>query len=979
MKKIVVVIAMLLLFSKIHAQLDSVFWFVAPEVSQYNRPNEFDRPIKLNIASFSNNPITVEISQPANNLFPVISRVISPNGDITVDLTAYISMIENDPPNQILSKGLYIKADGLVNIYYEIALGGVNPEIYPLKGRNALGLDFMIPGQNEYKNGDVYVPIPLNRIDIIATEDNTNITISPSKGINGNMMGTPFSITLGKGETYGIAALGRQPSDHLEGTIIKSTKPIAVTVSDDLLHHPNGGQDLIGDQIVPINVIGTEYIAIKGELVQGADKVYLLATENSTSIYLNGNATPIATINKGETYVLSYPGGSNAICFTSNKLIYAYQLTGMGHEFGAAILPAIKCTGSKHVKYKRGFGNTLKLNICVKAGGQGKFSVNGNQAIIQASDFSPVPGTNDTWFFTSKEISTSVASNGSLIAINCEENFHVGIFEGEAGGGCSYAFFSDYAVENAKILANPVNSMLCEGDSVLMYLENGMNYTDIEWTGPNGFTARGDSIWIKRVNTLHSGTYNAIAQSLICGEATASIDIIVNPLPEVNLGTDKRECGDILLDANAVYDSYLWSTGETTNQIKVSTTGNYWLEVKKNGCKNRDTVYADIAYRSVGNIHIDGSLCIGETIKLSTGIQGSNIVWSTGATTDVILVNTPGIYWVETEENGCKGRDTIDVKFVSMPVVNIKVDGNLCIGNSVELNAETVASDIVWNTGETTKQIVVNTSGEYWVTASEKGCEGKGTINIEFVSKPSISIRAEGNSCVDKEITLISETNVPNVIWNTGETTNQIKINKSGMYWASIDDGGCTNSDTINIEMGSPYAIIHQEGDVCDGEIILRVETNATDILWTTGKTSSQIRVNTSGVYGVDVRKGHCIGNDVTNVTIGKIDLKIGNYIRTNPKLLENKFYNYKLYSCKYSKTLYKMMKSIIKIDEETIRDENDKLILKRKITVNSKNDERVIYEDTIMAKTLYRENTPLNVFETWAINMFDTLRSKTE
>ena len=76
MKKLFLSLLTLLIYVSAQAQLDSVFWFVAPEISE-DGPSPNDRPIKLNISSFSNNPINVKISQPANPLFSPIVNVSS--------------------------------------------------------------------------------------------------------------------------------------------------------------------------------------------------------------------------------------------------------------------------------------------------------------------------------------------------------------------------------------------------------------------------------------------------------------------------------------------------------------------------------------------------------------------------------------------------------------------------------------------------------------------------------------------------------------------------------------------------------------------------------------------------------------------------------------------------------------------------------------------------------------------------------------
>ena len=462
-------------FFACQAQLDTSFWFVAPEVCQWNNPTNFDRPVKLVFSTPGNVPATVTITQPANPAFTPIHQNVPANGSATVDLTSHIADIENAPANTVLNKGLHISSTQPVNAYYEVCMTGLTPEVYALKGRNALGTNFFVPGQNEYMNGGTYQPTPLNRVDVVATRDNTVVTFKPRVAIEGHAAGAPFSITLNKGQTYCYAAVGRQPANHFEGSTITSNNPIAVTVSDDLLHHPSGGQDLVGDQTVPVGQAGLEFVAIKGDLYQQADKVYITATESNTHIYVNGSTTAAATLSAGQTHPIMFGSNSSTLYITSDRPVYAFQLTGLGHEFGSAVLPSIQNTGSTQVSYKRSTGanRQMTFNLIARAGTEGNFTLNGNTAAIQASDFHPVAGTNGGWVYASLDIPTSLVDVNQTAVVLNPAPFHLGVFEGGYAGGCSYGFFSDYL---------PVTIDTCLKDTTLLqdtitygylYQENG--------------------------------------------------------------------------------------------------------------------------------------------------------------------------------------------------------------------------------------------------------------------------------------------------------------------------------------------------------------------------------------------------------------------------------------------------------------------------------------------------------------------------
>ena len=180
-------------------QLDTLFWFVAPEVAQ----SHGDRPIVLRFATL-NSPSTITISQPANPAFPVQVINLGINAAQTLDLTPWIDMTENKPSNTTLNYGFRIHSTAPIMAYYEVVTScNCNPDIFTLKGRNALGTSFIITAQTFLSNANY----ARSGFDIVATQNNTSITILPANDIVGHAAGVPFVIILNKGQTYSAEAL----------------------------------------------------------------------------------------------------------------------------------------------------------------------------------------------------------------------------------------------------------------------------------------------------------------------------------------------------------------------------------------------------------------------------------------------------------------------------------------------------------------------------------------------------------------------------------------------------------------------------------------------------------------------------------------------------------------------------------------------------------------------------------------------------
>ena len=214
------------------------------------------------------------------------------------------------------------------------------------KGRAALGTAFKWGG---VPNLGTHGSLLSSCLGIMATEDNTQVTIfgfdpgctfrlgSNVDGITDDVI----TVTLNKGQTYVLEAaiLNNPAQDHANragwlGASITSTKNIAVSFGELLFNPaPIGGQDAGMDQIIPENTIGKQYVFVRGNGIDNQEVPVLVATQNGTNIYVNGNTTPLATINNGDYYSIpasyySATGGNNAganMYVTTSKEVYAFQ------------------------------------------------------------------------------------------------------------------------------------------------------------------------------------------------------------------------------------------------------------------------------------------------------------------------------------------------------------------------------------------------------------------------------------------------------------------------------------------------------------------------------------------------------------------------------------------------------------------------------------------------------------------------------
>ncbi len=757
-------------FLPLQAQIDNTFWFAAPDISA----NHAHNPITFCFTSFSS-PATVTISQPANPGFTPVTVNLSPYSYYALDVTSQENIVETAPENTVCNYGFKITSTANITTYYQ--LGANNSEIYTLKGRNGLGTDFTIPMQNFLVDGPP--SDPRNSIEIVATENNTTVTIIPSKPLQGGIAaGTPITITLNAGQSYCIKSLDQSAGGHLTNTRITSDKPIAVNSTDDSVASNQisgySGQDLVGEQIVPDEYAGDFFIAMYNNRL--FENICIIPIQDTTHVYINGSATPAATLNMGQSYTYM-PSNSPTIAtmITSDKPIHVFQVTGSDGEAGGTQLPALGCTGSQEVVYARpSYSTNMRLSIVVPTNYVNGFTMTaGNNNIpLIANDFTVLP-YNNAWSYCYKDFSSSVPTQTVMMIQNSLGPFHLGILDYYSGMSSSLGYFSDYSsIGKIDVF---MRDLYCLHDSVpFNYLTE--NIDTVFLITPAGDTLTQEPYVIHDLTLADTGFYYLLAHSAIGCEDTWLLDSIniqlVNSY-KPDLGPDQYLCtGEVaVLRANYSTDGvqYYWNTGDTGDSIVAITAGEYILNVSVDNdaslvCESSDTVLVQFYPVPRADLEADVlSGCTPLTVRfndlsypnpdsLSTEWiffdENYNIVNYSSEDNPVITFEDAGTYSVKlviTTPEGCKDSITKwnyittspqpDIDFAASPEISMMSEN----GGNVDFTAflsdnvmDNPTNHLVWDFGdgeeaenETTTTHTYSSWGDYIVTltlTTQGGC-----------------------------------------------------------------------------------------------------------------------------------------------------------------------------------------------------------------------------------------------------------------
>ncbi|MEM6630535.1 MAG: gliding motility-associated C-terminal domain-containing protein [Bacteroidota bacterium] len=665
-----------ILSNTLQAQVDTEFWFVVPKV--FSESGEI--PLTLVVSSIGTAE-SVQISQPANPAFPSLSVSLTPFEVEILDLTEYQEELVNTPAKIVLNKGLHIRSSGPIMAYFHVE-HPTNQDIFTLKGEDALGKAFFIPTQTDFRNR-----FGSSSFNIVATEDQTELQITPSSPSIGFGNGTPFQVSLDKGQTYTYSASGPEAEDHLAGSHILSNKPIAVTVSDDAIVNEGGSDwDLVGDQLLPLAHVGTEYLAMRGDAT--TERLYLLATQEDTEIYLPGTSQRVQ-LQPGETHAQTLTQAS--LYVESNKPVYAFQLSGYEDSPAGAILYPLSCTGTDIVKYVRPDGINFIKYLLTPTENISSFKLNGSDN-VGPFYFSPAASTNQEWSIGRVEglggFTTSTNQLNNTAGI-----FHMGMVA-TTGEGASFAYFSDIHPSSTS-----QTQYVCLDQGAELMIRPGME--NPTWSsGENSQTILVDSL----------ETYWVEGEIAGC---TVRDTIELKEIPR-NWGVDTLLCPNESLEIQLleVGGSYLWEDGEIKTSRSLSAGDTLAVQLSTEMCTLEDTIrlgLRDLPQLSLGP---DTSICTGDSLLLAPRNQAGNFTWQDGQTTPEYVVFESGSYWVEQKIQGCSQRDTIFIREAIAADVQL-TDTSLCLGDSLVLAIDLAQLPFQWEDGFTEAIRSVTQSGIY--------------------------------------------------------------------------------------------------------------------------------------------------------------------------------------------------------------------------------------------------------------------------
>ncbi|MFK7786320.1 MAG: gliding motility-associated C-terminal domain-containing protein [Crocinitomicaceae bacterium] len=547
---------------------------------------------------------------------------VAPNQTTTVIIPNNVG--ETIGSDLIESKGIHVTTADSVSLF-AINFATFSADASKILPKQSLGIDYLVTAYNGLGVQS------RSELLIVATEDNTQIEITPSVLTQGmNAAGVPYIINIDAGETYQLRALSS--IEDLTGTRIKSTplsgdcRPFAVFAGAECTNVPVGCStcDHLYDQLFPVETWGTEYYVAPYETT-GVFSYRVIARDNGTLVSINGAApTPMTS---GQ--VIEFNNVATDVQVVGNNPIQVVQYM-QGDACSLNGDPAMLVLNANDQKIDNVTFSTVSsavitnhfLNIIVETADIGNVLL--DNTIIPASSFSTF-STNPLNSYAQLPLSQG---SHSLASNNGVTGYVYGMGTAE-----SYS----YSVGSFK--AEPqfqVDTTICTADSVV--LSTPITLFNAEWVAQSDTTViLGTGNNLVMYPPIPTDIYSVTGNSLVSGCPVTYNYSVSAPLPPVISLTASEDTvcmfNDVQMGVNVLTPGtweYQWSPAYMFDDpfspnpiLTVQQTGWYSVSVTNVGtvCSiAQDSVFITVQGGAVESVNVSASsnaLCLPDDATLT--------------------------------------------------------------------------------------------------------------------------------------------------------------------------------------------------------------------------------------------------------------------------------------------------------------------------------------------------------------------------
>ncbi len=613
------------------------FWLGFMESRNYNRVHE----LKMIVSATETTTFRITYGNseaPFNSVYRI-------EADSTIEITLPWQMFEAIGSEKVQNKGIHLVSQKPVSVYAanwdtysnDIAL------IYPVDmlGKTYFAMcytPYIDPSNPETGGGRN------SEFLVVATENNTTVSISPSKITDGGIpKDAVFEVILQKGEVYQVQSenmegSGKAGQGDLTGSKVTADKPVAFFSGSLSTTVPYGSccWDHLFEQVLPVHFWGKKYLTIPLK-TRLADRYRILASQDKTTVFL----------------------GQDSVFYLKEGEFREFEFSGVEHILSDKPLLVAQFSQSLRVDSAYANGNGDPFMTILNPVGQWT-----NQAVYNAF------------------ISPSVESDSTYYGV--QQHFVNLLTPASETGNITL----DELPVNARFSAIPGS------EYAMAQIETTGGTHKIESTGETGFQA-----YVYGFGEWESYGFAAGFNTDVQLDLGGNIEFFKKDTLLLCFGDTLK------LDIGEVFNKINWNTGETSPTIRVAREGLFFVEAEtESGCVLNDSVFVMLSHPKTNFGEHDVVACEPYAKKLDGGAGMVNYSWEdeTGnliASDRYFTARETGEYRLTaTNRFRCETRDTFQLTILPTPAIKIIGDPVICSQLSTTLEVSiTGKPDSLWN------------------------------------------------------------------------------------------------------------------------------------------------------------------------------------------------------------------------------------------------------------------------------------------
>ncbi len=425
-----------------------------------------------------------------------------------------------------------------------------------------------------------------------------------------------------------------------------------------------------------------------------------------------------------------------------------------------------------------------------------------------------------------------------------------------------------------------------DGSSTVSIVSGGYGPFDYFWSS-------GDSIQntVALTNSITNLSANTYTVTVIDAHECAILDTVAIDEPlllttsilvtDVTCNGSSDGAADLTVSGGTPPYSYLWSTGDTTQNVSSLPIGLYSVVVTDSlGCIAADSVNIIEPIALVISIITTDVSCVNACDgTASTSILGGNspytYLWGGGQTSSALVALCDTTYTINVIDSiGCVADDTASVAISNnLTAVITGVTPASCIAvcdgiASAFATGGTTPYSYQWNDPSSETNSIASSlcGGSYDVIVTDSvGCKDTATATITSQLEIVLTVTTNDANCgVADGNALVVETNGTgpyDYSWSSGDTTDYADSLGSGVYIVIVTDvNGCSSSAPALIsDIGGPSLIDVVTNVTCNGgsdggiNIFISMGTPPYNYQWSNGSATQNISGLSAGPYEVNV------------------------------------------------------------------------------------------------------------------------------